>query len=353
MSIAQPSANQIANIYQGNPGALNARIQQEQKGKPAGLPPDLTKLMALNIDVNEQDAAKRQQAMAALQSMQQQGGGEPPTVAQTIQQQAMQKAQLMQQQMQQMQPKPQGLMALLQSQAQQGSPENAPRPNRQPSGIDELSSNVGEHFNGGGIVAFSKPTEENNNSLVEDPYKRREGESFDDFRSRVLAMDQASIQERLKQERDATERARLEALASRGGAAIPPNAFGIKRGAGLPALAEQAAPAPSVPMDAESQKLANLAASRPDTGMNTNPALKPAAPAPANKPNITNLLPNQEPPKPAAPPAPPAPAAPAAPSTQLDKFLESALRDPALMRDEAIKRMAKAYGEPDTAAQET
>ena len=115
MSITQPSANQVANIYQGNPGALNARIQQEQKSKPAGMPPDLAKLMALNIDTNEQDAAKRQQAMAALQSMQQQGGGEPPTVAQTIQQQAMQKAQLMQQQMQQQQPKPQGLMALLQA----------------------------------------------------------------------------------------------------------------------------------------------------------------------------------------------------------------------------------------------
>ena len=102
MSIAQPSANQIANIYQGNPGALNARIQQEQKGKPAGLPPDLTKLMALNINVNEQDAAKRQQAMSALQSMQQQGGGELPTVAQTLIEQAKQKAQIMQQQMQQM-----------------------------------------------------------------------------------------------------------------------------------------------------------------------------------------------------------------------------------------------------------
>jgi hypothetical protein len=153
MSI-QPSANQIANIYQGNPGALNARIQQEQKGKP-GLPPDLTKLMALNINTNEQDAAKRQQAMAALQGMQQQGGGELPTVAQTIQQQAMQKAQLMQQQMQQMQPKPQGLMALMQARGMPQSPENAPRPDRQPSGIDELQSNIGENFDGGGIVAFN------------------------------------------------------------------------------------------------------------------------------------------------------------------------------------------------------
>jgi hypothetical protein len=158
MSI-QPSVNQIAGLYQGNPGALNARIQQEQKGKP-GLPPDLTKLMALNINTNEQDAAKRQQAMAALQGMQQQGGGELPTVAQTIQQQAMQKAQLMQQQAQQMQPKPQGLMALMQARGMPQAPENAPRPDRQPSGIDELQSNVGENFDGGGIVACHGPCNE-------------------------------------------------------------------------------------------------------------------------------------------------------------------------------------------------
>jgi hypothetical protein len=80
------------------------------------------------------------------------------------------------------------------------------------------------------------------------------------------------------------------------------------------------------------------------------------APPAGNKPNITNLLANQQPPKPAAPPKPANPVEPAAaapaPSSALDKFLESALRDPSAMRDESIQRMTKAFGDPDTSAQE-
>jgi hypothetical protein len=358
MSIAQPSANQIANIYQGNPGALNARIQQEQKGKPAGLPPDLTKLMALNINVNEQDAAKRQQAMAALQSMQQQSGGELPTVAQTIQQQAAQKAQIMQQQMQQMQPKPQGLMALLQQRGMPQAPENAPRPDRQPSGIDELSSNVGEHFDGGGIVAFSKPTEENNKSLVKDPSAESSQfvqdiakipEAFDEMKQRAREEDAR----RAAQDRRMAER-KKEMLEARGKTSFFNYLFGSptreKEGlekltelsnAPLPAKAEAPAPAPGP----SNRALLNAA----DADLRGLPA--------AIKKETPPVV-NQQPPKPAAPAAPPkpaapvAPAAPAAPATPLDKFLESALRDPAVVRDEAIKRMAKAYGDPDVSAQE-
>jgi hypothetical protein len=114
---------------------------------------------------------------------------------------------------------------------------------------------------------------------------------------------------------------------------------------------EKPAAVPSAPMDAESQKLANLAASQSQTGVNTNPALKPAAPAPANKPNITNLLVNQQPPKPAAPPVPPA--APPAPVSKMDKFLESAFdRTPEQRRQDAIDRIKKELGDPDVSAQE-
>ena len=416
MSI-QPSANQVANIYQGNPGALNARIQQEQKGKP-GLPPDLTKLMALNINTNEQDAAKRQQAMTALQSMQQQGGGEPPTVAQTIQQQAMQKAQLMQQQMQQMQPKPQGLMALLQARGMPQAPENAPRPDRQPSGIDELQSNVGQNFDGGGIVAFngeneSKVQDEERLSKEDaeaalmrmlertgqlpppEPKARLPYSGLRQVTQRELAEEfirkRSAQREEDAQRNSPEEEARRQALVSQiptGGQTAPasnrrgeeseldrnisntlaalPGASVTRAPTGIRALApflasllnrdkqetaEKPTAVPSAPMDAESQKLASLAASQSQTGVNTNPALKPAAPAPANKPNITNLLVNQQPPKPAAPPAPPA--APPAPASKMDQFLASQFdKTPEQRRLEAMERYKSSIGDPDTAAQE-
>ena len=101
-------------------------------------------------------------------------------------------------------------------------------------------------------------------------------------------------------------------------------------------------------------------ATEPDSAKAQESADKPLvsnAPPAGNKPSIANLLTNQQPPKPAAPPKPVNPVAPAAPSvaapsSALDKFLESALRDPAAMRDESIQRMAKAFGDPDTSAQE-
>jgi ribosomal protein L5 len=70
----QPSAQGIASLYQGNPGALQQKIQQEQQAKP-GMPQDLSKLMALNIVTNEADAAKRQEAMNQLQQLM---GQQPP-----------------------------------------------------------------------------------------------------------------------------------------------------------------------------------------------------------------------------------------------------------------------------------
>lgn len=360
MSIAQPSANQIANLYQGNPGALNARIQQEQKSKPAGLPPDLTKLMALNINVNEQDAAKRQQAMAALQSMQQQSGGELPTVAQTIQQQAMQKAQIMQQQMQQMQPKPQGLMALLQQRGMPQAPENAPRPDRQPSGIDELSSNVGEHFDGGGIVAFDGTK----GSKVEDPSAESSQfvqdiakipEAFDEMKQRAREEDAR----RAAQDRRMAER-KKEMLEARGKTSFFNYLFGspTREKEGLEKLTELS----NAPLPAKTEAPAPAPVSGPSNRalLNAADADLRGLPAAIKKETPPPVV-NQQPPKPAAPAAPAAPpkpaapvapAAPAAPATALDKFLESALRDPAVVRDEAIKRMAKAYGDPDVSAQE-
>ena len=147
--LQQPSPQGIASLYMGNPGALQQKVQKEQQAKP-GLPPDLKNLMALNIVTNEQDAAKRQQAMSALNSMAP-AGQQPPTVAQSIQEQAKQKvqAQMLQQQRQQ-----QGLMALAKQQPSPEVPENTPQPEQQPQGIDQLPAEFG--MAGGGIVAFAK-----------------------------------------------------------------------------------------------------------------------------------------------------------------------------------------------------
>lgn len=145
----QPSPQGIASLYMGNPEALQQKIQKEQQAKP-GLPPDLKKLMALNIVTNVEDAAKRQQAMNALNQMAP-AGGQPPTVAKSIQEQAKQKlqAQMLQQQRQQ-----QGLQALVQQTPSMEVPEGVPQPEAQPQGIDELP--VDMEFAGGGIVAFEK-----------------------------------------------------------------------------------------------------------------------------------------------------------------------------------------------------
>lgn len=142
----QPSAQGIASLYMGNPGALQQKVQKEQQANP-GLPPDLKKLMALNIVTNEQDAAKRQEAMTALQQMA--PGGQPPTVAQSIQEQAKQKlqAQALQQARQQ-----QGLQALAQSQQSGQAPEGTPSAEPQ-AGIDQLPVEMG--LAGGGLVAFA------------------------------------------------------------------------------------------------------------------------------------------------------------------------------------------------------
>jgi hypothetical protein len=151
MQTPNASPQGIASLYMGNPGALKQKVDKEQQTNP-GMPPDLKNLMALNIVTNEQDAAKRQEAMNALNQMA--PGGQPPTVAQSIQEQAKQKlqAQMLQQQQQQ-----QGLQALAQARPGQSVPDNTPQPAEQPQGIDQLPAEL--QLAGGGIVAFKKGDE--------------------------------------------------------------------------------------------------------------------------------------------------------------------------------------------------
>ena len=149
--MSQPSAQGIASLFRGNPAPLQQRIQQEQQGKP-GLPPDLHELMALNIVTNETDAMAKQKAMDQLAQMQG-PQGKPPTVMESVREQARQKMQAQALQAQQQQ-------QAMQAMAQQAGPGPVPegtqfaqaQPNAQ--GIDELPVEFG--LAGGGIVAFKK-----------------------------------------------------------------------------------------------------------------------------------------------------------------------------------------------------
>ena len=149
----QPSAQGIASLYRGNPAPLQQSIQKEQQAKP-GLPPDLQKMLALQIVNNEKDSVTAQKAMDQLQQMSGQQGGKPPTVMQSLEQQAQQK---MQAQSVQAQQKQQGLQALMQQAPAGPVPEGTPQPEMQPQpqGIDQ-SDRVAFAGAEGGIVAFAE-----------------------------------------------------------------------------------------------------------------------------------------------------------------------------------------------------
>lgn len=140
----QPSAQGIASLFMGNPGALAARVDQDRKQSPMGIPDDLRQLMALNIVTNETDAAKRQQAMNELQQMA--PNGQPPTVAESLRQQAVQKLQA---RMVQEQQKQQALQQMVAGLPAAGVPANVP----QPQGIDQAPVEFG--MASGGIVSFN------------------------------------------------------------------------------------------------------------------------------------------------------------------------------------------------------
>jgi hypothetical protein len=170
----QPSAQGIASLYRGNPAPLQQSIQKEQQAKP-GLPPDLQKMLALQIVNNEKDSVTAQKAMDQLQQMNGQQGGKPPTVMQSLEQQAQQK---MQAQAVQAQQKQQGIQALMQQAPAGPVPEGTPQPEMQPQpqGIDQ-SDRVAFAGAEGGIVAFQSRGEVPEEKKYETPYDRMNREN--------------------------------------------------------------------------------------------------------------------------------------------------------------------------------
>lgn len=131
----QPSVNQIASAYQGNPAPLAQKVDKDKK-QNGGIPQDLRQLLALNDITQGRNAVGIQQALQAPTNM--------PTVAQDLQERARQALQARaMQQAQEMQRK-NGQPNMV--------PPGTPRPPMQPQGLDSLESNVGEEYAHGGIV---------------------------------------------------------------------------------------------------------------------------------------------------------------------------------------------------------
>ena len=147
----QPTVNQIASTYKGNPAPLNAKVEADKK-QNGGIPQDLRQLMAAY------DLSQGRQNMGIQQALQ--VPTNMPTVAQDVQERARQalQARMMQQAQEQQRKNGQPNMV----------PPGTPRPPMQAQGLDSLETNVGEGYAHGGIIGFDGTT----GSDVKDPTEK-------------------------------------------------------------------------------------------------------------------------------------------------------------------------------------
>jgi hypothetical protein len=134
----QPTVNQIASTYKGNPAPLNAKVEADRK-QNGGIPQDLRQLMAAY------DLSQGRQNMGIQQALQ--VPTNMPTVAQDVQERARQALQARMMQQAQEQQRKNGQPNIV--------PPGTPRPPMQAQGLDSLESNVGEEYAHGGIIGFS------------------------------------------------------------------------------------------------------------------------------------------------------------------------------------------------------
>jgi len=134
----QPTVNQIASAYKGNPAPLNAKVEADRK-QNGGIPSDLRQLMAAY------DLSKGRQNMGIQQALQ--IPTNMPTVAEDVQERARQALQARQMQAAQEQMRKDGRPNMV--------PMGTPRPPMQAQGLDTLESNVGDGYAHGGIIGFS------------------------------------------------------------------------------------------------------------------------------------------------------------------------------------------------------
>lgn len=149
--------NQLANMFLGNPQPLQQKVQQaQQQAKPGQIPPDLEAAIALQKIQEMRNAAMNQQAMQA--------GGPQPTVVDQLKQAVSPQA------------TPQGMPQAMARPAPQGLPQGIPQgaqmeapPPEQP-GLPQLPAQLGQHYDGGGIVAFARGGKTKKQQELEDAY---------------------------------------------------------------------------------------------------------------------------------------------------------------------------------------
>lgn len=253
--------DQLVDTYKGNPRPLEANLQQAQKQQPPGsIPADLEEAIAL------QKIAELRNAFAGQQAMQ--AGGAQPSIMDKLKQIVG------------------GMQAQAQPPVMPGRPMMPQRPVMAARGgsIDQLMSNLGTNYAGGGIVAFTPGGDVEDEKLSEADAKDIERR----MRERTApAEKKESTSEYLRQMGNV-----LGFFGNLGSDAIKTlvsaPGYGFSSDS-KPADKPTAAP---VANDPETQKLINLAAARAQTGQNTNPALQavvastPPAPRPTGNAGI-------------------------------------------------------------------
>jgi hypothetical protein len=145
---------QLVDTFKGNPQPLQAKVQKAQQSQPPGfIAPDMEEALALQEILELQKGAQNQQAIQA--------GGPSPTIMEKLRQMVG--------------------TARAQGQPQMGQARQQPMPGAMPQqpvmaarggSIDQLMSNLGSHYAGGGIIAFDGTK----GSKVEDKDKDKEEE---------------------------------------------------------------------------------------------------------------------------------------------------------------------------------
>ena len=259
----QPSVNQIASAYKGNPAPLNAKVQADRK-QNGGIPNDLRQLMAAY------DLSQGRQNMGIQQALQ--IPTNMPTVAEDVQERARQALQARMMQQIQEQQRKDGQPNMV--------PPGVPRPPMQAQGLDMLESNVGEGYAHGGIIGFDGT---GSSQFVQDIASLPQ--AFDDMKQRVREEDEVKA----AQDRRMAQR-KQEALDARQKTSFFNYLFGSpereKEGAAkLTELSSAPLNAPAKPPATVATPLANIrsqlnvadAAARSESGTPPPPREKPAA----------------------------------------------------------------------------
>ena len=146
--LQRPSVNQIASAYTGRMPALQDQVEKDKQTNN-GVPSDLRKLMALQDLLSDNQHMGIDQALKAPQN--------PATVSQSLQDRARQILGTKMAQAQQGNAIAQKQQEQMVNQGRPGPvPAGVSQPERQPEGIDQLASNVGDSYANGGIVAFTE-----------------------------------------------------------------------------------------------------------------------------------------------------------------------------------------------------